>query len=404
MKVAIFANGLPHYYTKQLELMQKKGVDLVVIVPASRSQAIGKNVYEVDCQFNFKVIRTKEYLTWYKKPFFKHFFSIIKSEKPDIVIVGWPYWMGIVLNPMLLFWLIRTSTKLVFKEIPFQIAPFNQPIRYYYDYPIYNEDEVYENPHKINNKLRYTLLALLRKYAYRCMDAVLVYRHDVFELYSSYGVSFNKIFVTYNSPDTNDIFSIKADLEKLEISVVPYSLIHVGRLVRWKRVHLLIDVFAELVKKYPQAKLYIIGDGPEKNNLINQAKSLGVLGQIEFCGGIYNYFELGKKFLEAQIYVLAGMGGLSINEAMAFGKPIVCSICDGTEKFLVRDGVNGLYFKDNDKNDLYQKIDYLFSNPDVIHRMGRESERIIREEVNINKVVDRYIYAFQQIVKNRELV
>ena len=56
--------------------------------------------------------------------------------------------------------------------------------------------------------------------------------------------------------------------------------------------------------------------------------------------------RLAKCFMKAQVYVLAGMGGLSINEAMCYSLPIVCSVCDGTEKHLVYENKNGHFFRD----------------------------------------------------------
>jgi glycosyltransferase involved in cell wall biosynthesis len=91
------------------------------------------------------------------------------------------------------------------------------------------------------------------------------------------------------------------------------------------------------------------------------------------------------------------MGGLSINEAMAFGKPVICSVCDGTERDLVTDSVNGLYFKPDDVLDLAEKIQYLILHPELMKRMGEESQRIIREKININTVTERFAEAFQKV-------
>jgi len=88
------------------------------------------------------------------------------------------------------------------------------------------------------------------------------------------------------------------------------------------------------------------------------------------------------------------MGGLSINEAMCYGLPVICSIGDGTEKMLVRDGVNGRYFRDGDEDDLIRKISDLLRDPALREKMGARSTRIIREEVNIHTVIDGYLRAF----------
>ena len=162
---------------------------------------------------------------------------------------------------------------------------------------------------------------------------------------------------------------------------------------------MLIKVVAQLKNKYNDIELLIIGTGPQEKELKELVLKLNIENNIKFIGGIYDYHLLGRYLLDSTIYVLAGMGGLSINEAMCFNKPVVCSVCDGTEKKLVRDGFNGYLFKDADENDLQNKIDLLFSNPALIKEMGDHSEKIILEEININTVVDGYLNAFHFVMK-----
>ena len=102
---------------------------------------------------------------------------------------------------------------------------------------------------------------------------------------------------------------------------------------------------------------------------------------------------------ESTVYVLAGMGGLSINDAMTYGLPVVCSVCDSTERDLVTDGVNGLFFRESDADSLSDKLNELFASPGRCAEMGRESERIIREKINIETVSERYLQAFRTFMQ-----
>jgi glycosyltransferase involved in cell wall biosynthesis len=97
--------------------------------------------------------------------------------------------------------------------------------------------------------------------------------------------------------------------------------------------------------------------------------------------------------------VLAGMGGLSINEAMCFGKPIICSVADGTEKRLVREGYNGLYFESGSVESLISTIEKSFKDPAQIQVMGQRSKEIIQQEINIHTVLGNYIEAFKFVNK-----
>lgn len=128
-------------------------------------------------------------------------------------------------------------------------------------------------------------------------------------------------------------------------------LIHVGRLVKWKRVDFLLKAIKDLENKFPQIELIIIGNGRENEKLKLFTEELGVRDRVMFLGAIYDSVLLAKYFLSSGVYVLGGMGGLSINEAMIFGKPVICSICDGTERKLMQNGRNGLIFINGDYED-----------------------------------------------------
>ena len=93
--------------------------------------------------------------------------------------------------------------------------------------------------------------------------------------------------------------------------------------------------------------------------------------------------------------MLAGMGGLSINEAMCFGKPVICSVADGTEKRLVREGYNGYYFESGSVTSLVSTIEKMFLDPAQIQLMGQRSKEIIQQEINIHTVLGNYMEAFR---------
>jgi glycosyltransferase involved in cell wall biosynthesis len=227
------------------------------------------------------------------------------------------------------------------------------------------------------------------------VDAHVYYIDEAIENIASYGVAKEKIFITYNSPDTDTHLAIEAQLHE-EKAEHP-NLLHVGRLVKWKRVDLLIDAYRKLKVKYPQLTLTIVGNGPEEANLKNYAAADA---DIIFLGAIYDPMELGRVFKSASIYVLAGMGGLSINEAMCYGLPIICSVADGTEKAIVRADYNGYYFERDNLTSLCDSIDLLLQDEAKLKLFGERSLRIIKEEINIRTVSKRYVKAFEYVMKN----
>jgi glycosyltransferase involved in cell wall biosynthesis len=125
---------------------------------------------------------------------------------------------------------------------------------------------------------------------------------------------------------------------------------------------------------------------------------------VLFTGAIYDYKQIATHLTSSAVYVLAGMGGLSINDAMTFGLPVICSVCDGTERDLVIDGENGFFFKENDADDLAAKLTILFEEPERAVKMGEAAWKVIRDKVNLDTVSERYIHAFCKIVSGNRMV
>ena len=106
----------------------------------------------------------------------------------------------------------------------------------------------------------------------------------------------------------------------------PFRFISIGRLLHWKGFHLGIMAFAKFVKEYPQSEYWIVGDGPERRNLENLAKRLGVLDKIKFWGKLPREETL-KKLAKCNVLVhpsLHDSGGWVCVEAMAAGRPVIC--------------------------------------------------------------------------------
>ncbi len=404
IKVLFTFGGLPHYHNKVLSsLNEQEGIEVVVVAPQQQSATIGAGVEQSLDGISFRVIRLEEKKKWYGKVFFEGLLNTIKDEKPDIVVTIWPYILGFFFDIRFRSYLKKSNTKLLFKDIPFLLPKYKKALSYYSSeyFRSLNEDMV-PVPNTFTYRMRMCFLNWCRKRYYgKLIDAHVNYIEGAEEILETYGVKKESVFVTYNSPDTDAIFDIKQQVQSLPVLLPPNPnrIIHVGRLVKWKRVDLLIDAFADINKHVFDAELIVVGKGPELANLKRQVQDLNLDGQVRFVGAIYKKEDLARYFSESAIYVLAGMGGLSINEAMAYGKPVVCSVCDGTEKHLVRDGYNGFFFEDGNAKDLSEKVRAILEDDNLKQKMGQRSEEIIRKEINVDAVIQGYEKAFNYLMK-----
>lgn len=411
MKILFIFNGLTHYYNLVLsKLNSEPGLELIVVFPGQSGTNIGEGVYQTRDGINFRVIALEEIRKFNLYTTFKGLAEVLRREQPDAVIVIKSYLRAFLFDVAIYRAMRAIRAGLILKDHPFRMLSYNDALRSIEELP-----PVFQSlPPFINvwlqklGVVRRILVAMRRivhkiplnidKLALNLPDAHVNYV-EAYEIWESYGINKDKIFITRNSPDTDMLFSVCEELGKTSPSLPhnPHRLIHVGRLVEWKRVDMLLRALKRVRSRFPNAELLVVGMGPQETALRKLSHDLRLDEAVTFTGGVYDPRALGRYYMDSSLYVLAGMGGLSINEAMCFGLPVLCSVCDGTEKMLVREGVNGCYFRDGDEDDLTEKITWMLDHPELLREMGRRSTEIIRDEVNIHTVIDGYVRALHYV-------
>jgi glycosyltransferase involved in cell wall biosynthesis len=400
MKILFIFGALTHYFNYVLNSLNSKEFDITALIASNDSAIIGKGVNKSKQAINFNLVELPEYKTWYGKYFFRGFKQLLIDKKIEVIVVGWPYILAFVFNPFLYHFCKRNTIKIVFREIPFQLPKKQDAYKYNSTATPYTENCDAAAPSAgILTYIKTIVLTTMRQAYYKKASAFLTYTESAWEILPTYGVNKNKITVYYNSPDTNELAKTYTTVlsQAPILPPNPYRIIHVGRLVKWKRVDLLIEAVALLKKEYPTIELLVLGGGPETETLKALAQQLNCSNNVKFIGAVYDPIVLGHYFHEATVYVLAGMGGLSINEAMAFAKPIIVSVCDGTEKHLVKNNFNGYYFTENDATDLAAKMKLLLDNPTNVKLFGERSLSIIRDDINSEKVLNAFKQCFNSL-------
>ena len=403
MRVLFVGVGLVHYYNNFLNRLNEK-IEVYNLVSKNTEGHVQSGVYQSQENIKFKVLKLREFKLSYYYRGFVGTAQLIKNIKPDIVVCTELYIKSFLINPINKHLIKILNIKVLMKSIPFRVKLYTEERR-----DIKNEKSINEikTIYKgfFHFKIKKTLKKInmeINKYIYNSVNGHIAYIEDAYKVYGSYGVNKGKILVTGNTPDTDLHLAIYKKIAREE-HILPKNLhriIHIGRLVRWKRVDLLIEAIYELKKTYVDIELVVIGDGPLKDQLISKAKKLYLLEHVKFLNGIYDPTKLGQYLLASSIYVLAGMGGISINDAMCYGKPIICSVCDGTEKVLVKEKINGYYFKEGNLESLVQCIDKMFSDRKKLLEMGNNSIEIIKNEMNIHIVMEKYMKAFNWVLNN----
>lgn len=187
-----------------------------------------------------------------------------------------------------------------------------------------------------------------------CTDAlILMNKNDYTLAKKCLPIKNKKLHLLNNGVDTNKFKRKTYDDSKTNI----IKIVMVGRLCEQKNPELLLEAFSKLGNQF---ELYFIGDGPLRNHLEKNILTKKISERVTLCGWIENATEKLEAF---DLFILPsrweGMP-LALLEAMASGLPVITSDIPAN-KFLI-DNTNGLLFRDNDVNDLKNKIIELAEN------------------------------------------
>jgi glycosyltransferase involved in cell wall biosynthesis len=233
------------------------------------------------------------------------------------------------------------------------------------------------------------MLSGLRRRFLAQFDAMIAYSARGAEQYAACGIPVDKIFAAPNAVAPAPAFPMPEREQNPNRQPVA---LFVGRLQARKRIPSLLKA-CSLLPRQIQPRLIIVGDGPELETLKNLA--LEIYPAAEFPGAKHGK-ELAPYFLDADLFVLPGTGGLAVQEAMTYALPVIVAKGDGTQDDLVRDG-NGWQIPPDDDTALEAALAEALGNLPRLRAMGKESYRIVSEEINLEKMVSVFIEALASV-------
>lgn len=229
--------------------------------------------------------------------------------------------------------------------------------------------------------------------AYALADAMILYGED--------GAAFLRrffpkkpMFVATNTIDVEALQRQRDDATPLPRIGRP-ELVSMGRLNANKNFVGLVESFHAFRRRFPHAVLKILGEGPDRRNI--EAAAGDQLGKsVVLVGASFDEAQTARHFLSADIFVMAGRIGLSINHALAYDLPVVAFargpkfhgpeinyLVDGHTGFLVRDVTNAAFAR---------KLEEIFAND---RDWKSELRPGIRAFVQQHLVTDRMLDGFR---------
>ena len=208
------------------------------------------------------------------------------------------------------------------------------------------------------------------------------------------GIQSSKIRVLNNTSDTRTlkkvISSASSELPE-DLAAVNHPnkkyIIFVGSLLPTKNIESFADIMIRLKGRYA---LLIVGSGEAEYTL----KLQHLFRDIDCVFlGYKKPEELLPYYKVSSFSILPGLGGLSINQAMAYGVPVLCTHADGAEGDVVRNDETGYIYRNVD-----DAVNYILSKTDDDWvRMGENAQRLMFGDFSIEKECERFISGIKEV-------
>jgi glycosyltransferase involved in cell wall biosynthesis len=239
--------------------------------------------------------------------------------------------------------------------------------------------------------------------AYQQCDALVCVSEKLKEMVlSEVNIPESKIIVLPNGVDTEFFRPIavaqQATADSLSIGMI-------GTFREWQALDVLLDVAYELRQSGMDIQLTLVGDGPEKQNLMQQAERLGIKEYVSFPGRLP-----GEQIPEAIAQFDLGYSGyrpthsgemygspLKLYEYMAMAKPVAVSRNADSDE-LITDGETGFAFQAGDKESLKAAITRAMNSKSSLESMGEKARKIIEENHSWQKRVETLLERLEPII------
>jgi glycosyltransferase involved in cell wall biosynthesis len=172
--------------------------------------------------------------------------------------------------------------------------------------------------------------------------------------------------------------------------------LYVGGMLADKRVPLLLKAFNQLPQR-DNVILWLVGDGPDISTIKELAKTMK-MENIKFWGRVIE--DVDVYFAASNYFVMPGIGGLALNQALFWKLPCIVSEADGTEDDLIFENKTGFRFIPNDENSLKIALQKCVALPDEQkNNFGIAGRRLVLERSNVNEMVKTFLTAIQQLTQ-----
>jgi glycosyltransferase involved in cell wall biosynthesis len=205
------------------------------------------------------------------------------------------------------------------------------------------------------------------------------------------GVNTNRIFLT-----PNGVLLPSHTNRYLETG---FDILFVGNFIqgRIKGLDILLHSFAMVLAKYPQSRLFILGEGDPTA----YARILTEHDIPPYCCEFLGIRDVAHYYMNCTVFVLPSRSeGMSnaLLEAMGYGMACISTDVSGS-KDIITNGQNGMLVERENIAQLADALLFLFSNKELAFQMGRKARDTVIEHYQIDKIAQNYAGIYKQILE-----
>ncbi|MAG16007.1 hypothetical protein CMO88_03020 [Candidatus Woesearchaeota archaeon] len=236
----------------------------------------------------------------------------------------------------------------------------------------------------------------------------------------------NAAYCTVNSNATKqavvDVANVPIDIIPMGVDISAFSpskkdnalrkkykvegllILTVGRMAEKKGFTYLISAMPKILKKLPQSKLVIIGDGPKKESLIAQVKELKLENKVIFTGKV-THKELEKWYPTADVFALPSIVtkggdteglGVVLLEAIASGTPVIGSDVGGIPD-IIKHNKTGILVPQKDPDKLAGAIVRILGDKKFSKKLAKDATSFVKERFAWSIIAEKFSELFRKI-------
>jgi len=159
-------------------------------------------------------------------------------------------------------------------------------------------------------------------------------------------------------------------------------------------------ILKNVLKKMPNLTFYWAGDGPYTKKIV---KELSEFKNFHWLGRLQYPEEVSKFLSSIDVYALiSGMdlAPLTLKEAQLMEKPVIATDVGGIYE-MMEDKETGFLIKENDPEDLIEKLTMLFDDKNLREKMGINGKQFVIKKFNWDIIVKNFIENIRPYIKNK---